>query len=79
MAALELVPTPKLLFDRQECYNDLAALAIAKLSGLTHYSGGTIVDRAESNLKMIKTIEKECRRRGFDPADFHEVSTHGRT
>jgi hypothetical protein len=71
MTDLSHIPTEELLFDRQECFNDLAALAIAKIRGVKGYRYGSDVDdRIDKNLAMIETIRKECERRGFDPAQY---------
>lgn len=70
MIDLSNMSLEELLFDRQECFNDLVALAIAKLSGVTHYSTGTVRHRIDSNLAQIEVIRRECERRGIDPAMY---------
>jgi len=73
MSDLSLITLAELTFDRQECHNDLAILAIAKLQGVTFYGSGTVDDRIDGNLKMLETIRQEFKRRGFDPADYDSM------
>lgn len=70
MTDLSHISIEELLFDRQEAFNDLAAVAIAQLAGLETYSGKSIADRAEKNLIIIEKIRAECEKRGFDPAIY---------
>jgi hypothetical protein len=72
MGDLSGVSKRELMFDRQESFNDLAVLAIAKLSGIKHYKDGTVDERIRSNLRIIEVIGQECERRGFDPAQFRQ-------
>ncbi len=73
MSDLSLITLAELTFDRQECHNDLAVLAIAKLQGVEQYPSGSVDDRIEGNLKMIQIIADEFKRRGIDPADYDSV------
>jgi hypothetical protein len=58
----------KLLFDRQESFNDVIACLAAISQGIPGYE-----DRLEGNLDIINKIHKECKDRGFDPAQFDQV------
>ena len=62
---MENLSNEELLFDRQECFNDIVLCLVA----MSHGAAG-LEDRLEGNLKMIKKIEAECKKRGFDPAQY---------
>ena len=72
MTDLSHIPVEELLFDRQECFNEVAVLAIAKIDarGITTPKED---ERLAGNLKMIEIIREECGRRGFDPAIHNQV------
>jgi hypothetical protein len=61
------ISNAQLLFDRQESFNDIALCLVAKSKGIEDYE-----ERLEGNLKIIGTIIKECKRRGFDSAKYQE-------
>ena len=73
MTDLSHISTEELLFDRQECFNDLVALSHAKLDDPYYYGASGIQMRIDSNLKMIEIIRLECEKRGFDPARLDQV------
>jgi len=58
----------QLLFDRQESFNDIISLLIAKLHKVPYDE-----KRLLENLKIIETIRVECKHRGFDPAIFDQI------
>ena len=72
MVDLSKLSDKELLFDRQECFNDLATLAHAKLDDPYHYGKTGIQKRIDGNLRMIEIIRKECEKRGFDPAQYRK-------
>ena len=63
---LDNISTDQLLFDRQESFNDIVSCLVAKSQGIQ------CEDRLAGNLTIINTITKECKNRGFDPAQFQE-------
>lgn len=65
--SIQDTPIDELLFDRQESFNDIIALVVAKQHGVFDE------ERLLGNLKIIETIRIECKRRGFDPAQFDQV------
>ena len=65
----ENISIEELLFDRQESFNDLVTLFYAEKE-----AGFRDQERMEGNLKIIEKIRTECKRRGFDPAQYDQVS-----
>jgi len=61
------ITNEQLLFDRQESFNDIVACLAAQSNGIIGYE-----KRLEGNLKIINTINEECKRRGLDPAQYQE-------
>lgn len=73
MADLSRISDAELLFDRQECFNDIVSCMIAREAGVTHSSSGSTNERIKTNARMIDIITKECNFRGFDPAQHDQV------
>ena len=65
---MDNISNEKLLFDRQESFNDIVACLAAKSQGISGYE-----DRLQGNLNIINKINNECKNRGFDPAQFDQV------
>ena len=61
------IPNEELLFDRQESFNDIVSCLVAKSNGIGEYE-----ERIQGNLSIISKINRECKRRGFDPAIYRE-------
>jgi hypothetical protein len=64
------ISNEKLLFDRQESFNDVVLCLVARSKKIEDYE-----ERLEGNLGFIDTIAKECKERGFDPARFSQVQS----
>jgi len=64
---MENLTNEELLFDRQESFNDIVSCLVAKSQDREDYE-----ERLNGNLSIINTIYKECKRRGFDPAQYKE-------
>ena len=64
---MDNISNEELLFDRQESFNDIISCLVAVSKGITGYE-----ERLEGNLSIINKIDKECKRRGFDPARYKE-------
>ena len=62
------IPLEELLHDRQECYNELAAIAIAK--AFDGYMNPALSERAEKNLSFLKKIHAEMNKRGIEPGVY---------
>lgn len=67
MSEIESLSINELLFDRQESFNDVISLLVAEQHGISDPA------RLQTNLNIINTITAECKRRGFDPAQFNQV------
>jgi hypothetical protein len=65
---IQKISIEELLFDRQESFNDLVSILIAKSLNAPFDE-----KRLLGNLNIIETIRIECKRRGFDPAQFDQV------
>ena len=72
MTDLSKIPDEELIFDRQECHNDLTILAHAMLETSAHFLSEKHKERVQSNLRMIRTIDEECKKRGFDSAQYRK-------
>ena len=55
------IPTWELQKDRLESLADIIVCQAALEKGLTHYSGGSIADRIETNTRIIAIIETELK------------------
>ena len=63
------VTIKKMLFDRQESFNDVVSCLIS----LSVTGTNEAKDRLISNLNIINNIDKKCKEHGFDPAQFDQV------
>ena len=72
MNKLEDISTAELLFDRQECFNDII-LCVAAIMGAGLTGTSEIKSRLHCNQEMIMVITEECKRRGFDPAKYQGI------
>lgn len=61
---IDNISNEQLLFDRQESFNDIVSCLVAANQGLGYD------ERLKGNLEIINTINKECKQRGFDPAQY---------
>ena len=73
MTDLSDISSKELLFDRQECYNDVAICLVAIVQDVQHRLTNEVVMRLNKNLKMLEIIRLECEERGFDPAQYDHV------
>ena len=58
------IPIEDLLQDRTTSLNDIQVCATALLLGIKKYSGSTCMDRLEINLRIVKVIDSELKKRG---------------
>jgi hypothetical protein len=70
MTDLSHISTEELLFDRQECFNDVATCTAVIVQDVNHYGTNDVVVRLNKNLAMIGIIRNELTSRGIDPAQY---------
>lgn len=57
------IPTDELISDLKDTAEDIVICKAALGLGVTEYSGGSVQDRLDANLKIQKVIEAELSRR----------------
>lgn len=64
MKNIQEIPTEELLKDRQDSIHDASVCRQAIKIGITSYSGGSVLERAETNERIVLKIDEELKRRG---------------
>lgn len=76
---LEDIPLKELLADKIETVEDIALCLSALATGITHYSGGTIQKRLDSNYRILDTINGLISRKQGGPNVYkHPIILHER-
>lgn len=64
--AIAAIKTEDILKDRNESVFDIKVCQFALEQGVTEYSGGSVQQRLDDNILIIKRIDEELVKRGFD-------------
>lgn len=65
MADIQTIPVDELLADKEASRQDIKVCELAIVYGHTTYSGGSVQDRLDTNIKIIAKIDVELERRGL--------------
>lgn len=67
MPDITAIPEAELRNDKRESMEDITRCDISLCLGATHYSGGSIQERKDTNWRIIAIIDTELTRRGLAP------------